>query len=99
MFLGIVQWLVYSGIGGEGTIINALNCGDVKQAIYFHKLIYEAILRTKLRHFNYSDVILTDEAKKLLEEIQGDVNFENLQNLVQHLKPIELVSRDMSYCK
>ena len=30
---GIVQWHVYSGIGGEGAITNTLSGGDVKQAI------------------------------------------------------------------
>ena len=29
-FPGIVQWLVYSGIGDEGTVTNALSGGDVK---------------------------------------------------------------------
>ena len=32
---GMVEWSVYSGIGGEGTITSALNGGDVKRAIFF----------------------------------------------------------------
>ena len=30
----MVEWLVYSGIGGKGTITSALNGGDVKRAIF-----------------------------------------------------------------
>ena len=33
---GMVEWLVYPGIGGEGTITSALNGGDVKRAICFY---------------------------------------------------------------
>ena len=71
-----MQWLVYSGIGGKGTIINALSGGDVKQAIlYLRKLIFEAIIRTKVKHFNYCSNFLTEERKRLLEDFQKCVNF------------------------
>ena len=33
----MVQWLVYCGMGGEGTITTVLNGGDVKHGIYLHK--------------------------------------------------------------
>ena len=56
-----MQWLAYSGIGGEGTIINALSGDDVKQAIYLHKLISEAIIRTKANHFNFCSNFLTEK--------------------------------------
>ena len=51
-----MQRLVYSGIGGLGTITNALSGGDAKQAIYLHKLIFEAIIWTKL---NISTIAVT----------------------------------------
>ena len=63
-----MQWLVYSGIGKEGIITNALSGGDVKQAIYIHKLIFEAIIRTKVKHFNYCSSFLTEEGRELLED-------------------------------
>ena len=63
-----MQWLVYSGIGGEGTITNALSGGDAKQAIYLHKLIFEVIVRTKVKHFNHCSNFLTEEGRKLLED-------------------------------
>ena len=56
-----MQWLAYSGTGGEGTIINALSGDDVKQAIYLHKLISEAIIRTKANHFNFCSNFLTEK--------------------------------------
>ena len=48
-----MQWLVYSGNGGEGAIPDPLSGGDVKQAIYLHKLIFAAIIRTEVKRFNY----------------------------------------------
>ena len=91
-----MQWFVYSGIGGEGTVTNALSGGDVKQAIYLHKLIFEAIVRTKVKHFNYCSNFLAKKGKKLLEDFQKCVNFENLANLLQQLKPIQCIPGDMS---
>ena len=91
-----MQWLVYSGIGGEGTITNALSGDDVKQAIYLHKLIVKAMICTKVKHFNYCSNFLTEEGRKLLEDFQKCGNFENLSNLLQQLKPIQFIPGDMS---
>ena len=63
-----MQSLVYSVFGGEYTITNALSGGDVKQAIYLHKLIFEAIIRTEVKHFNYCSNFLTEEERKLSED-------------------------------
>ena len=70
--------------------------GDVKQAIYRHKLIFEAIVCTKVKHINYCSKFLTEEGRKLLEDFQKCVNFENLSNLLQQLKPIDFITGDMS---
>ena len=70
--------------------------GDVKQAIYRHKLIFEAIVCTKVKHINYCSKFLTEEGRKLLEDFQKCVNFENLSNLLQQLKPIHFITGDMS---
>ena len=75
IFPGIVQWLVLSGIGSEGTITNALSGGDVKQAIYLHKLIFEAVIRTKVKHFNHCSNNLAEEGKKLSEDFQSSKIF------------------------
>ena len=76
-----MQWLVYSGIGGKGTITNALSGGDVKQTIYLYKLIFEAVIRTKVKRFNYCINVLIEEGRNLLEDFQKCVNFKNLSNL------------------
>lgn len=59
-----MQWLAYSGIGGEGTITNALSGGDAKHAMYPRIFIFEAIIRTKVKHFNYCSNVLTVEGSK-----------------------------------
>ena len=45
---GMLQWLVYCGMDGEGTITTAFNGGDAKHGIYLHKLMFEAIMRNKI---------------------------------------------------
>ena len=45
---GIIKLFAYSGITGEGTIKHALKGGDVKFGIHLHKLMFEAIIRTKI---------------------------------------------------
>ena len=70
--------------------------GDVKQAMYLHKLIFEAIIRTKVKYCNYCSNVLTEEGRKLLEDFPKCVNFENLSNLLQQLKPIQFIPGNMS---
>ena len=70
-----MQWHVYSGIGGEGIIANALSGGDVKQAIYLHNLISEAITRTKVKHFNYCSKFQTEEGRKTFRRFSRMRNF------------------------
>ena len=47
---GFVQLLSEAGLGGEGTITKALKGGEVKEGNRFYKLLFEAILRTKVHH-------------------------------------------------
>ena len=37
-------------IRGEGSIVKALSGGDVKQSMYLHKLMFEAILCMEIKH-------------------------------------------------
>ena len=92
----MVQWLVCSGLGGEGSIVNTLSGDDVEQATYLHKLMFKAILRMKIKHCNYFKNSLSIETKELLKDFQIRVNFETLLELVNCLKPIELIPGDMS---
>ena len=71
-----MQWLAYFDIGGEGTTTNALSGGDAKQAMYPRIFIFEAIIRTKVKHFNYCSNVLTEEGRKRLEDFQKCVKFE-----------------------
>ena len=47
---GFVKLLAEVGIGGEGTIKKALNGGDVKEGVRLYKLLFEAVLRSKVKY-------------------------------------------------
>ena len=49
------------------------------------------------KHFKYCSNFLTEEGRKLLEDFQKCVNFQNLSNLLQQLKPIQFIPGGMSY--
>jgi hypothetical protein len=75
---GIIKWLVYSGISGEGTITHALNGGDVKLAIYLHKLMFEAMIRTKIFYLEKSGLLLISEnLRQKISSLQDDILKEN----------------------
>ena len=96
LFKGVVQWLVYSVLGDESYISNALSIGDDKQAVYLHKLMFEAILCIKMKHCNYIKNSLSIETKELLKYFQHRVNFETLLVLINRRKLNELIPGDMS---
>ena len=58
---GIIKLFVQSGISGEGTIKHALKGGDVKFGIHLHKLMFEAIIRTKIIFLEKSGLFSLDE--------------------------------------
>ena len=70
--------------------------GNVKQATYLHKLIFETIIRAKVKQFNYFSNFLIEERRKLLEGNQKCVNFENLSKLLQQLTTIQFIPGEMS---
>ena len=82
-------------IRGEGSIVKALSGGDVKQSMYLHKLMFEAILRMEIKHWKYIKNSLSIETKEFLKDFQKCVHFETLLELVNRLKPIELIPGDM----
>ena len=55
---GIVEILSSAGLVGKGTIKKALKGGDTKEEIYLYKLLFEAFLRSKLKHLKNSNVLL-----------------------------------------
>ena len=94
---GMVQWLVYCGMGGEGTITAALNGDDVKQGIYLQKLMFEAIMRNKILSTNYVQQNLTNTTICELELLHSDVTEENVSRLRQTIPPMPSSSGDMSF--
>ena len=94
---GMVQWLVYCSMGGEGTITTALNGGDVKHGIYLHKLMFEAIMRNKILSTNYVQQNLTNTTICELELLHSDVTEENVSRLRQTIPPMPSSSGDMSF--
>ncbi|MES9880764.1 MAG: hypothetical protein ABW185_07775, partial [Sedimenticola sp.] len=53
---GLVELLSEAGVGAEGTIKAGLNGSNVKQGIRYYKLLFEAILRSKLDFLDNGDV-------------------------------------------
>ena len=49
---GIVELLSEAGVGAEGTVKAALKGSNVKQGVRYYKLLFEALLRTKLAVFD-----------------------------------------------
>ena len=49
---GIVELLSEAGVGAEGTVKAALKGLNVKQGVKYYKLVFEALLRTKLAVFD-----------------------------------------------
>ena len=58
---GIIKLFVYSGISGERTSKHALKGRDVKFGIHLHKLMFEAIIRTKIIFLEKSGLFSIDE--------------------------------------
>ena len=56
---GIVELLSSAGLGGKGTIKKALKGGDTKEALYLHKLLSEAFLRSKVEYLKKSNMLLS----------------------------------------
>ena len=62
---GLVELLSRVGLGGKGTIQNALKGGDVKYGIYLHKLLFEAIARSKIHHAIKTDEVFSEKIDKM----------------------------------
>lgn len=86
---GLITWLVYSGCGGEGTITNALKGGDVKHAIHLHKLMYEAIVRSKVDHLKDKGELNLDESgieEFFKEFLNGDSENKDLEFIIEFIR-------------
>ena len=52
---GIIELLSEAGVGAEGTIKSGLNGSNVKQGVRYYKLLFEALLRSKLNFIELYD--------------------------------------------
>ena len=62
---GLVELLSTVGLEGKGTIQNALKGDDVKYGMYLHKLLFEAIARTKIHHTIKKDEMFSKQIDKM----------------------------------
>lgn len=69
-----INFLVYIGYGGEGTITNAIRYGEVKHGIQLLKLMIKATLCSKLQYLTSNQQIcLSDKLRKAAETVQDSV--------------------------
>ena len=89
---GIVQLLSSAGLGRLRAVKKALTSGDVKEGINFHKKLYEALLRTKIKYTDVSkcdkqNVIEVSHANKkekyiTIDELRKGVSGETFENVI-----------------
>ena len=78
---GFVKLLAEVGLGGEGSIKKALKGGDVKEGVRLYKLLFEAILRSKIKYLMRNHT--TPLYKKLASLINSEeLNHENVQKII-----------------
>ena len=93
----IFKLIVYSEISGEGTIKHALKGGDVKFDIHLHKLMFEAIIRTKIIYLEKSGLFSIDEnAFQNIIHLQKDISEEKFQNVCESLQTLPKLSSGLS---
>ena len=90
---GIVELLSAAGLGGRGTIINALQGGDTKVAISLCKMLFEALLRYKIQFLR------TAIPELAYERIQLDfITKENIDTILNQneIKPLPRFEGNMA---
>ena len=96
---GIIKLFVSSGISGEGTIKYALKGADVKFHIQLHKLMFEAIIRTKIIYLEKSGQFSIDEnAFQNIIHLQKDISEERFQNVCESLQTLPKLVSGVSCC-
>ena len=85
------------GISGEGTIKHVLKGGDIKFDIHLHKLMFEAIIRTKIIYLEKSGLFSIDEnAFQNIIYLQKDISEENFQNVCESLQTLPKLTNGLS---
>ena len=83
---GLVELLSRVGLGGRGTIQNALKGDDVKCGIYLQKLLFEAIARSKIHRAIKTDKVFSikiNEMQNLMQNVIQNITKQNFNELVQ----------------
>ena len=78
---GFVKLLAEVGIGGEGTIKKALSGGDVKEGVQLYKLLFEAVLRSKVNYLMGKHTV--PWYKKLVSSVTPELNYGSVQKIVE----------------
>ena len=86
---GFVELLAQvGGLGGAGTIENALKGGDVKLGIRLYKLLFEALYRVKINYVKTTIMITDNEDSPSLQELiqvtRKNLDCDNIQKLIGH---------------
>ncbi len=93
---GLVELLSEAGVGAEGTIKAGLSGSNVKQGIRYYKLLFEALLRTKVDYLKRSVSIestsVTDVGTQ--ESNEG----ENINDTIETQEHSVLDTTDVSRC-
>ena len=85
------------GISGEGTIKHVLKGRDIKFDIHLHKLMFEAIIRTKIIYLEKSRLFSIDEnAFQNIIYLQKDISEENFQNVCESLQTLQKLTSGLS---
>ena len=80
------------GLGGTGTIDNALKGGDVKAGIRLYKLLFEAVYRIKLRN-----KVFTNGENELTQQISNakqNMNMQNIDILMKNPRLVTLMEKE-----
>ena len=101
---GFIELLVEVGIGTEGTIRAAMKASDVKQGIRYYKLLYEALVRSKMEYFSQNNNHLPDqdESIKSLQALTTiateSLTPENIDTILNHpdMKVLENAKGNMA---
>ena len=92
---GIIQWLVYSGIDGEGTISRALS-GDVKHGNYINKLMFEAIMRSKICYLVENGLFtINNDLQQRFECLQGNISAETFASVCNEVQLLPKLKEGM----
>ena len=98
-----VELMAEVGVGGSGSVENAFNAGDVKAGIRYYKLLYEAIMRLKIKYLSDHGIDgikskYDDEFMKCIDQVKAKPSYTSFENILNHseLQLLPRLKGDMS---